>query len=90
MKQQGDFDAAKLMYERAMKGYEQALGPLHRNTLSTVNNLAILLKQCGDLKEAGALYKRALMGREKVLGDNHQETLDTIYNLCILSKVPNL
>ncbi|KAK1948852.1 hypothetical protein LY78DRAFT_709072 [Colletotrichum sublineola] len=35
---QGRLKEAEAMYERALKGYEKALGPDHTSTLSTVNN----------------------------------------------------
>jgi hypothetical protein len=52
------------MYERALKGYEAALGPEHPTTLSIVNNLGILYQNQGKLGEAEQMYKRALKGYE--------------------------
>ena len=41
--QQGKLEEAKKLYERALLGRERLLGPNHADTLSTVNNLALLL-----------------------------------------------
>jgi hypothetical protein len=36
------------MYQRALAGKEQALGPDHSSTLDTVNNLGLLYKNQGN------------------------------------------
>jgi hypothetical protein len=40
------------MYQRALAGYEKALGPDHPSTLGTVNNLGRLYQAQGKPKEA--------------------------------------
>jgi len=50
------------MYELALQGREEALGPKHMLTLDTVNNLGILYKNQGKLAEAEQMYNRALQG----------------------------
>ena len=62
------------MYERALRGYEKALGPEHTSTLSTVNNLGILYVDQGRLSDAEAMFERALRGREKAPGREHTST----------------
>ena len=42
---QGRLDEAERMYERALQGYEEALGVGHTSTLQTVNNLGNLYAQ---------------------------------------------
>ena len=69
------------MYQRALAGREKTLGLEHPDTLSSVNNLGILLSDKGDYAEAEEMHRRALTGREKVLGPNHPDTLSTINNL---------
>ena len=39
---QGKLAEAEAMYTRALQGKEEALGPKHTSTLSTVNNLGLL------------------------------------------------
>ena len=43
-KSQGKLLKAEAMYERAMAGYEKALGSKHTSTLTMVNNLGNLYK----------------------------------------------
>ncbi|CAG8024249.1 unnamed protein product [Penicillium nalgiovense] len=74
------------MYQRALAGYEKALGPNHTSTLVTVNNLGNLFSDQGKLKEAEEMYQRALVGQEEALGPNHTSTLDTVNNLGVLYK----
>ncbi|KAI9861251.1 MAG: hypothetical protein M1813_005424 [Trichoglossum hirsutum] len=78
------YQEAEAMYERALAGYEKALGPEHTSTLSAVNNLGSLYWDQGRLAEAEAMYERALTGYEKVLGPGHTSTLDMINNLGLL------
>ena len=49
---QGKLDKAEEMYERALQGYEKALGRDHTSTLQTVNNLGILYRRQGKLDKA--------------------------------------
>ncbi|WPJ65110.1 hypothetical protein SMAC4_13869 [Sordaria macrospora] len=72
---------AETMYQRALEGYEKALGPDHTSTLSTVGNLGNLYSDQGRLKEAETMYQRALEGKEKALGPDHTSTLHTVSNL---------
>jgi tetratricopeptide (TPR) repeat protein len=78
---QGRLAEAEAMYDRALQGSEEALGPKHISTLDTVNNLAILYANQGRLAEAEAMYDRALQGKEEALGPRHISTLDTVNNL---------
>ena len=83
---QGRLKEAEAMYQRALEGYEKALGPDHTSTLNTVNNLGRLYADQGRLKEAEAMYQRALEGYEKALGPDHTSTLTTVNNLGNLYK----
>ncbi|KAJ6004603.1 hypothetical protein N7540_012972 [Penicillium herquei] len=83
---QGKLKEAEEMYQRALIGYEKALGPDHTSTLTTVNNLGILYSDQGKLKEAEEMYQRALAGKEKALGPDHTSTLTTVNNLGNLYK----
>src|SRR5207248_979101 len=49
---QGKLAEAEAMYQRALAGYEKALGPEHTSTLDTVNNLGSLYRDQGKLAEA--------------------------------------
>jgi tetratricopeptide (TPR) repeat protein len=78
---QGKLGEAEKMYQRALQGYEKALGLEHTSTLDTVNNLGILYRNQGKLGEAEKMYQRALQGYEKALGLEHTSTLNTVNNL---------
>ncbi|KAJ5898084.1 hypothetical protein N7504_008372 [Penicillium tannophilum] len=83
---QGKLKEAEEMYQRALAGYEENLGPDHTATLNTMNSLGILYKHQGNLKGAEEIYQRALAGKEKTLGLYHTSTLNTVNNLGILYK----
>src|SRR6266480_2112277 len=67
--------------ERALAIAEKALGPEHRGTAATLNNLALLMHDQGDLGRARQLYERALAIAEKALGPEHRHTNPTRRNL---------
>ncbi|KAI4940627.1 hypothetical protein J4E91_011308 [Alternaria rosae] len=69
------------MYERALQGYEEALGRNHSSTLNTVNNLGILYKDQGKLGEAEKTYERALRGYEALGGVRVQQYLPALNTL---------
>jgi tetratricopeptide (TPR) repeat protein len=62
---------AEQMYQRALQGYEKALGAEHTSTLRTVSALGILYHNQGKLAEAEQMYQRTLQGFEKALGAEH-------------------
>jgi len=84
----GRLDEAKTMYQRALQGYEKALGPNHTSTLNTVNDLGLLYADLGRLEEAKKMYQRALQGYEKAMGHEAVKTyipaLNTLENLAAL------
>ncbi|KAL3485287.1 hypothetical protein BJX62DRAFT_229608 [Aspergillus germanicus] len=62
---QGKLQEAEEMYQRALAGFERALGPDHTSTLDTVSNLGNLYSGQGKLHDAEEMYQRALVGKEK-------------------------
>ncbi|KAH7134383.1 hypothetical protein EDB81DRAFT_844943 [Dactylonectria macrodidyma] len=78
---QGKFQEAEEMYERALEGTEEVLGPDHTSTLDTVHNLGNLYLDQGKFKRAEEMYERALEGHEKALGRHHISTLSTVHSL---------
>ena len=79
------------MFQRVLKGYEEALGPDHTSTLNSVNNLGNLFADQGKLKEAESMFQRALKGYEEALGSELVKTyvpaLNTVENLARLYQV---
>ncbi|KAF7174280.1 hypothetical protein CNMCM6106_008500 [Aspergillus hiratsukae] len=81
---QGKLKEAEEMYQRALAGYDKALGPDHTSTLDIVDNLGTLYRNQGKLNEAEEMYQPALAGYEKALGPDHPSTLNTVNNLGLL------
>ncbi|KAN0070367.1 TPR-like protein [Elaphomyces granulatus] len=69
---QGKLDEAEKMYQRALQGYEEALGletvARYRPALNTMRNLGNLFATQGRLDEAKEMYSRACAGFRAVLG----------------------
>jgi len=77
----GELTAAEEMAGVAVDGMEKVLGPGHIDTLSCINDLALLLREQGKYEEAEELNRRVLEGYEKSLGKMHPYTLTSISNL---------
>ena len=63
---------------------EKTLGPEHRDTANSLNNLANVLRAQGDLAEARPLFERELAIYEKALGPEHPRTVTSRNNLAAL------
>ncbi|KAH8595394.1 hypothetical protein B0O99DRAFT_686812 [Bisporella sp. PMI_857] len=83
---QGKLGEAEEMYQRALQGFEKALGAEHASILETVHNLGVLYADQGKLGDAEKMYQRALQGKEKALGAEHTSTLNTVNSLGVLYK----
>ncbi|RYN57987.1 hypothetical protein AA0117_g13189 [Alternaria alternata] len=77
---------AEQMYNRALRGKEEAVGPTHTSTCDTLNNLGALYNEQGRLVDAQQMYERALQGYEKSHGLKHMSTLQVLNNLSIVYK----
>jgi Tfp pilus assembly protein PilF len=53
----------------------------HPSTLTSVNNLGLVLNNQGKYKEAEAIHRWALEGGEKVLRRHYPSTLTSVNNL---------
>ncbi len=81
---QARYAAAEPLFRRALGILEQALGPAHPDTATSLNNLAGLLDDQGQYAEAEPLYRRALEIRGKSLGPEHPDTAQSLNNLALL------
>jgi len=61
----------------------KALGPEHRTTLRTMNDLALLYSSAGRHDEALKLNEEVLALRRKVLGQEDRDTLGSMTNLAL-------
>ena len=69
------------MNESALQLRSEFLGPLHRETLVSENDLAIVHESLGDFKKAEAAYLDALAKQRTTLGSDDVYTMKTINNL---------
>ena len=60
------------------------LGPRHPDTLTSLNNLAVLYQAQGRYGEAEPLFLEALQASREVLGPRHPDTLTSLNNLAVL------
>jgi Tfp pilus assembly protein PilF len=77
---QGDFAAARPLFERALAIREKALGPKHPDTATSLNNLAYLHAGQGDFAAARPLFERALAIKESAFGPEHPSTATSLSN----------
>jgi tetratricopeptide (TPR) repeat protein len=82
----GDYATGAERARRALEAQERVWGREHLYTLTSVNNLAELLRSKGEYDAAEPLYRRALEARERVLGREHPDTLNSMNNLALLLK----
>jgi tetratricopeptide (TPR) repeat protein len=81
LNQRGRYAEAEALYRRALAVWEEVLGPRHRATAVSCNNLANVLNHQGRYQEAEALHRKALAIREQVLGPQHPDTARSYENL---------
>lgn len=78
------------MYQRALRGYEKAIGLEHISTyipaLNTMWGIGFLFHEKGRVKDARIWYLKALFGYQKVLGSDHQNCKDVQNNLAALDE----
>jgi len=64
--------------------HEICLGHEHPDTITLMNDLALLYQHQGKYADAEPLYKEALAGSQKALGLEHPYTLTSMNNLAFL------
>jgi tetratricopeptide (TPR) repeat protein len=72
---QGQYEQAEPLYQRALATCERVLGPEHPDMAQTLGNLALLYAAQGKYEQAEPLYQRALATYERVLGPEHPDTI---------------
>ena len=84
LKSQGDYAAAKPLYEQALAIRKQVYGERNPLYALSLNNLALLLHAQKDYAAAKPLYKQALAVFEQVLGARDPYTARSLNNLAEL------
>ncbi len=69
------------LQESALATRRKVLGDDHPETLTSLNNMAILLQWSGKLKEAEPYFRECLERKRRVLGDDNKETVIAIANM---------
>ncbi|KAF7507687.1 hypothetical protein GJ744_010240 [Endocarpon pusillum] len=75
---------AEQLLRRVLAGREKEPRESHPLTLTSVNNLALVLQYQGKYEQAEQLHRRALAGNEKELGESHPLTLTSMDNLAVV------
>jgi tetratricopeptide (TPR) repeat protein len=61
----------------------EGAGKEHPGTLTSANNLVLLLRDQGTYEETERMHRRVLEGWEKALAKEHLDTLTSVNNLAI-------
>jgi Tfp pilus assembly protein PilF len=77
----GEYKDALALYERALTGFNEHIGPHHPSTARALNNIAIVLQRLHRYKEAGVELERALAIKRDSLGPEHVSVASTLGNL---------
>src|SRR5271170_4373899 len=64
-----------------ISGKCESAGTEHPSTLTSMNNLAMVLRDQGKYEQAEEMFRQALRLRETVLGKKHPDILTSMYNL---------
>ncbi len=82
--QEGKYQDGIALAEQALALAREAFGPEHPDTLTSMNNLALLYQSQGRYGDAEPLYAETLAVRRRVLGPEHPSTLTSMNNLAAL------
>jgi CHAT domain-containing protein len=82
--QQGQFEEALPLAEKAFQIHTEILGKKHPETLISLNNLASIYQKLGRLEEALPLFESGFSLRKEVLGEKHPDTLSSWSNLALI------
>jgi len=83
----GRLSEAELVFRTILSIWRsQHSDPLNLDTLSLINNLALVLQFQGKLAEAEPMLRETLAERRQLLGNSHPHTLHSINNLASLCR----
>jgi len=82
--EQGKYQEAIPIAERAVEVAKHTLGPDHPKTADALNDLGFIFQKIGNYAKAEPLYQEALQIRQKVLGPEHPDTANSLNNLASL------
>jgi tetratricopeptide (TPR) repeat protein len=77
----GRYTTAALAAQRALNLRTTELGAEHPDTLTSRNNLAVVVGDLGRLEESEAEHRAILQARTRILGPDHPDTLASRHSL---------
>jgi tetratricopeptide (TPR) repeat protein len=77
----GSLGRAEQLARQGLAEAEKAFGPVHRNTETSLSNLALVMRFQKRYEASEKYYRRALALREKLLGEAHPSTALLMLNL---------
>ena len=77
----GLFEKAATLNKRILDKKERTFGKRHPDTLTNMNNLAVVLESQGKYEEAERIHRQTLILSKSVLGKEHPDTLNSMNNL---------
>lgn len=77
----GEFKAAGLLYDKALRIRQKVFGPDHPHVAYSLNNLGLYQMEAGRYEEAEASLSHALQIWKRALGQKHPEVATALYNL---------
>ncbi|MGI9058176.1 MAG: tetratricopeptide repeat protein [Ktedonobacteraceae bacterium] len=80
----GFYPQSQSLHQQALTIRKQVLGPEHRATADSLNELAVLCRIQGDYEQAEGFHRQALAIREKELGLEHPTTALSLNDLGVL------
>ena len=95
---QGKYEEAEGIYRQTLALREPVLGKKHPTTLTSMNNLALVLDNQGksyllhqnkQYKDAELFYDRACAGYKNMLGDSHPTTTACLRHYSLMRKEEN-
>ena len=84
--QQGAYDQARNAIQRELDTMRCVLGEDHPDTLTALNNFAMILQAQGDLVSARRYAEQVLDTVQRILGKDHPHTLTALSNLGLILK----
>ena len=81
LRKQGKTDEVGTLYNELLNSCRAELGDAHPDTITTINNLGVLLQSQGKLEEAEPLLREALTSRRVALGEHDARTLKSARHL---------
>jgi tetratricopeptide (TPR) repeat protein len=84
LQQRGEYEQVEQLQQRALAINEEALGPEHSDTATSIAHLAFFYDSQGKYEQAEPLYQRALTIDEKAYGPDHHDVATDLNNLAAL------